>query len=276
MINKVLCSTGFIGFNTKEKDHKKIIEYAPLFHCSGFEFMMFRSWYDHMQEVITDLRASDLSFPVFHMEKSIGELISRNQEGDVETAIENFRKNCYMASEIGSEKLVLHLWGGIPSDSDIENNYNQLELLLLIAKLYGVRLTIENVVCNHQNPMTHLAELRKRFPEIVFTFDTKMAAFHSELDLIYEPENDWLWNEQKIDHFHINDYGGGHMEWAKLNALPLGDGHIDLEKFFTFLKGKEYSGYYTLEASSKKEDGTLDIDKMNRNLDYIRGKINVN
>ncbi len=250
------------------------MEYAPQLNCDGFEFMMFRSWYEKMQDIKRDLNTSGLAFPVFHAEKSIGEYISRNQEGDIETAFENYRKNCWLASEIGSEKMVLHLWGGIPSDSNINNNFNQLDQLNTIAESNGILLTIENVVCNHQNPMTHLATMRKEFPEIVFTFDTKMAAFHSELEWVYQPEWNWLWSEKKINHLHINDYSGGHMEWSKLNALPLGDGQIDFERFFTNLKDKEYNGYYTLEASSKKADGSMDIEKMNRNLLYINEKIN--
>jgi sugar phosphate isomerase/epimerase len=126
---------------------------------------------------------------------------------------------------------------------------------------------------NHQNPMTHLAAIKSRFPEIVFTFDTKMAAFHSELNWVYKPEWDWLWSEKKINHLHMNDYGGGHMEWSKLNALPLGDGNIDFDPFFTTLKSKNYTGFYTLEASSKKADGSIDIEKMNRNLIYLNENI---
>lgn len=270
MKNKVLCSTGFIGYKTGNKDHVRIMDYAPLINCDGFEFMMFRSWYENMPLIAKDLRTSGLTFPVFHTEKSIGELISRNEDGDTALAIDNYRKNCFMAGEIGSEKLVLHLWGGIPSDSNIENNFAQLRILNDIAKSYNLLLTIENVVCNKQNPMTHLASIRESFPDIVFTFDTKMAAFHKELDLLYKPEWDWLWSENKINHLHINDYGGGYMDWENLNALPLGDGNIDFEEFFTFLKSKAYTGYLTLEASSLKPDGSVDFDKMNHNLEFIK------
>lgn len=135
---KVLCSTGFIGNTTNEKNYYQIMEYTPLLHCIGFEFMMFRSWQEKIQDIAKDLRSSGISFPVFHAEKGIGESISRNQEGDIDAAFDHFKRNCWLANEIGSEKMVLHLWGGIASDSNIENNFNQLEQLNDIAKIYDI------------------------------------------------------------------------------------------------------------------------------------------
>lgn len=272
-MHNILCSTGFIGMATDEKDYRQIFQYAPTLRCDGFEFMMYRIWYDQMEEVGRELNASEILFPVFHAEKSIGERISRNEDGDVEASIENFKKNCWLANRIGAGKLVLHLWGGLPSDRDIENNFRQLPELCEIAKSYDLVLTIENVVCNQKNPMSHLSSIRERFPEATFTYDTKMAAFHSELEWVYEPEWAWLWQEHKIQHLHVSDYGGGHMDWSRLKALPLGDGQIDFDRFFQNLKTQDYHGDVTMEATSRKADGSMDIDKMNYGLDYIRMKM---
>ena len=52
------------------------------------------------------------------------------------------------------------------------------------------------------------------------------------MDLLYEDEHDWLWKENHILHYHVNDYGGAYMDWANLRTLPIGKGHVEFEKFF--------------------------------------------
>lgn len=36
-----------------------------------------------------------------------------------------------------------------------------------------------------------------------------MAAFHQQLELLYEKEYEWLWKHEHIRHYHLNDYAGG-------------------------------------------------------------------
>lgn len=269
MDNKVLCSTGaFIG-RVNGRNHRLIIEYAEKIHCDGFEFMMYDSWYDTIDEIAGDLVNRGVCFPVLHVEKSIGELLSRGDEGDLPIVYELFTKNCNMADKLKSDKLVLHLWGGTASDRNILYNIKQYSTLDRIAKEHDLTLTVENVVCNQMNPMRHIRELRDTYPDISFTYDTKMAAFHNELDMIYEKESEWLFIENKIRHMHINDYGGGYMDWSNLKALHLGDGHIDFMRFFKFLGQQGYAGTFTVESTSMNKDGSIDIEKLNRSLDYV-------
>lgn len=259
MRSKVLCSTGaFIG-KVNGRNYKLIIENAQKIHCDGFEFMLYPSWYDVMDQLVYDLKATDIEFPIVHVDKQVGEMISRNENNDIESALEIFDKNCRIAKVLGSEKLVLHLWGGIPSDRDINNNIEQFEKLNAISKNYDLLLTVENVVCNQQNPMIHLQALKRCYPNISFTFDTKMAAFHSQLPLVYEKEWEWLWEGNHIRHLHINDYSGGHMDWGCLKALHIGEGNIDFDKFFTFLRSKSYSDTITVESTSMRKDGSIEI-----------------
>ena len=68
--------------------------------------------------------------------------------------------------------------------------------------------------------MKHWCELKEEYPEIHFVFDTKMAAFHEQLDWLYEKEYEWLWKEGHIKHYHVNDYAGGYMDWKNLITLP--------------------------------------------------------
>lgn len=271
--SKVLCSTGaFIG-RVNGRNYKLIIENAKKIHCDGFEFMLYPSWYDVMDQLVYDLKATDIAFPIVHVDKQVGEMISRNENDDIESALEIFDKNCRIAKVLGSEKLVLHLWGGIPSDRDINNNIEQFEKFNAISKSYALLLTVENVVCNKQNPMTHLQSLQRCYPNISFTFDTKMAAFHSQMPLVYENEWEWLWEGNHIRHLHINDYCGGHMNWECLKALHIGEGNIDFDKFFKFLRSKSYSDTITVESTSMRKDGSIEIEKLNRSLDYIYEKL---
>ena len=47
---------------------------------------------------------------------------------------------------------------------------------------------------------------------------------------------DILWKEKHIRHYHVNDYGGGYMEWSRLKTLPPGKGHFDFDKFFDYIR----------------------------------------
>lgn len=269
MKNEILCSTGAFTGKVNGRNYKLITENAPKIHCDGFEFMMYDSWYEIADEIIKEVTAAGIKFPVVHVDKQIGNAISRNEKNDVLVAIELFEQNCVVAKKLGSHKLVLHLWGGIPSDRDINNNIEQFDKLNEIAKGYELLLTVENVVCNRQDPMMHLRTLQKNYPDVAFTFDTKMAAFHSQLPLIYEKEWEWLWEQNKIRHIHVNDYRGGHMDWKCLKSLHIGEGDIDFNKFFDFIKSKNYSGAITVESTSMRSDGSIELEKLNRSLDYL-------
>lgn len=118
-----------------------------------------------------------------------------------------FREDCELARSIGSRLLVLHLWSGQASDQHIERSITAYPVLRDIAERCGLLLTVENVLCNTRDPMTHMRTLAEAYPDVAFTFDTKMAAFHTQLEALCAPGNAWLLS--RIRHFRVNDYGGG-------------------------------------------------------------------
>ncbi len=268
-MNRVLCSTGAIITRRNGRDYHLLREIVPQLQCDGLEYMMYQSWHDQKDELkaVLSRGSTDGHFdvPVFHMTKQIGEWIS---EGNLADALGMFRADCELAAAIGSELLVLHLWSGQASDQHIGRNIAAYPALREIAEEHGLLLTVENVLCNTQDPMTHMRTLAEHYPDIAFTFDTKMAAFHSQLEALYRPENNWLWAH--IRHFHVNDYGGGHMDWAHMNVMALGKGHIDFERFFAFVREIGYTGDFTCEATAVNEDGSIRYDEMNGNLQRIR------
>ena len=262
-MNRILCSTGAILTRKNNRNYHLMGEIVPPIRCDGLEFMMYTSWHGEIEPLKRTL--ADYSVPVFHMTKQIGEWIS---QGSLEEAAVMFREDCKLAKAVGARLLVLHLWSGQASDQHIERNIAAYPVLRAIAEEYGLLLTVENVLCNTRDPMTHMRTLVDAYPDIAFTFDTKMAAFHSQLEELYKPENAWLWPH--IRHFHVNDYAGGHMDWTNMRVRQLGKGHIDFDKFFAFVRQIGYQGDFTCEATAVNDDGSIRYDELNESLEWIR------
>ncbi len=267
---KILCSTGAIIGLANGRNYRLLGDLAKRLQCDGFEFMMYSSWYEQIEELTAYLQEAKLYIPVMHCEKHIGENISKGGEENFAEAFRLFEMNCKLAAEVGAEKMVMHLWDGITSDAHFENNVQAYPILKDMSAKYGLDLLVENVVCNQLDPMTHWCQLAKEYPDIHFVFDTKMAAFHSQLELVYEPEYAWLWEKGHIRHYHVNDYAGGHMDWSKLRAYVMGKGHIDFERFFEFVRSTGYDGTFTLEAPFYKEDGMPDVEVLNDQIGQAR------
>lgn len=257
-MHKVLCSTGALITRKNGRDHRLLADFAEQLHCDGFEFMLYDSWYDKLDSIADDVKAMGLDIPAIHCEKSIGELIAAEDD----LAYERFEMNCKAAERVGAKLLVLHLWNGLVSDSNFDANLRAYGRLADMAAEHGLTLTVENVVCNQSTPAAHLKELAEEYSHIPFTFDTKMAEFHGELDKVYDEK---LWTDN-IRHLHINDYGGGVKDWSDLRTLHIGEGHVDFDRFFAFERKMGYSGDFTVEASSVRDDGSVDIDKLNRDF----------
>lgn len=272
-MRKILCSTGAITGIPNGYSYKIIETLAKQLSCDGFELMMDSPWYEELEDLKGFLQKQNLYIPVVHCEKCIGELISKGSDAELADAYRMFEMDCDVARSVGAEKLVLHLWGGRASDANFQSNLNAYCYVNEIAQRYGLDLLVENVVCNVENPMKHLYELWKKYPNIHFVFDTKMAAFHEQLDLLYEAEYEWLWKEGHIRHYHVNDYAGGYMDWPNLRTLPIGKGKIDFERFFEFIKGTNYQGDFTVEATAFDSRSNVDVEMLNEQFRYIRERV---
>ena len=271
-MKKILCSLGAIIGRANGMDIRVLDECIGRLSCDGYEFLMSRAWYDKIDDICRFISQRNVHMPVFHADKNIGNLISRNEGDDTEVAIGNFKINCKIASNLGCSLMVLHLWGGLDSDKDIAHNIKVYEKLDAIAKEYGITLTVENIVCNQREPMSHLVALAEAYPEIKFTFDTKMSEFHSQTDWLYK--DDFAHIFPHVAHLHINDYNGGHMEWGNLKTLHIGDGKVDFDRLFEFVKKSGYRGDFTVEATAYGVEGKIDFDVLNRSFERIRGYIN--
>lgn len=269
-MRKILCSTGALITRKNNRDHRLLREMAPRIPCDGFEFLMYDSWYPAWEQVAEDVARMGLWIPVLHADKGIGEMISQGEDGDNERAQELFEINCKMAQRLGAEKLVLHLWGGLASDSHIEDNIQQYFLLKNTARRHGLFLTVENVVCNRENPLVHWKRLAEEDPDVAFTLDVRFARFHGQLDLVFTDEYRWLW-ESAVQHVHLSDYCGGLMEWDKLKyCLHPGEGNINYEQLGADLHRVNYDNTITLESTSVLPDGSIDFAKLGNSLERGR------
>lgn len=270
MKNRILCSTGALIGRPNGRDYHLLEKLIPLLKFDGLEFMFYSNWYDEYESVAEYLTDLNFPIPVMHCQKTLGEVIS---EGDLEFAKKRFEINCKVASKIGAKKMVLHLWNGKISDSQFERSIAAYPVLKNIADEWNIDLLIENVLCNVKTPMTRWGELREKYPDIHFIFDTKMAQFHDEYRLLFEPEYSYLYEEGHIKHYHVNDYGGGYMDWSNLKVLPIGKGNIDFDPFFNLLKKINYEGTITVESTAVLPDGTVDTDMLNACYDEIKERL---
>ncbi len=269
-MTKILYSTGALLGRPNGRNYRLLEEVAPKLNCDGFEFMMYSSWYEETNNLLNYLQSHNFVIPVTHCEKTIGRNLSIGGEENFQNAINLFELNCKIAKELNSKKMVLHLWDGLPSDQHFENNLNAFPSLEEISNKYGIQLLVENVVCNCHHPMEHFSELRQSYPTVKFIFDTKMAAFHNQLDLLYSEEYSWLWKEGRILHYHINDYAGGYMDWENLKTLPIGKGKVDFNKFFEYFNSQNPTDTVTIESTAFNQEGIIDIQMLNTQFDYLR------
>lgn len=267
---RILVSTGALIGRPNGRDYRLLSDFRTKLYCDGFEFMMYSDWYDSISDIIQMVRSEGISIPTYHCQKSIGEAISKGGSENLKDAFDRFGQNAEMAAKMGASKLIMHLWDGFTSDSNFESNLRAYKTLAHIASECGVDLLVENVVCNVKDPMTHLSELRDTYPDIHFVFDTKMAAFHGQLELLYEEEYAWLFGEGHIRHLHVNDYGGGYMDWQNLKTLPVGQGKIDFDSFFAYVKKVGYDDTVTLESTAFNSEGIVDFAMLNAEIAAVK------
>lgn len=271
MRNQILCSTGALIGRPNGRDYHLLEKLIPQLKYDGLEFMLYSTWYGEIPKLTAYLKSLNFPIPVVHCQKTVGELITTHEESQ---AFENFKVNCEVAATIGASSIVMHLWNGIVSDSEFDRNLKAYSTLSSIAGEAGVDLLIENVLCNVSTPMKRWIELKETYPDIHFIFDTKMAKFHDEYKLLFEPEYAWLYEEGHIRHYHVNDYGGGYMDWNNLKVLPIDAGNIDFKPFFDLIRRIGYEGTMTVESTAVRPDGSVDVDMLNGCYDTIRRYLN--
>ena len=121
-MNQILCSTGALIGRPNGRDYRLLRQLYQQLDCDGFEFLFYDTWYSEAEQLTAFLRELKLNIPVMHCEKKLAEHIAAGGQEETEEAFRLFEINCRTANEIGAEKMVLHLWNGLISDTHFENN----------------------------------------------------------------------------------------------------------------------------------------------------------
>jgi len=278
--NLIIFSTGvFIG-NSNNRDHTLLVKMMPELIFPGFEILVSDYYADRQGEYeeaaknVLLAKEKGAVFPVMHMNQKIGTLISRNEPGDIDDAVQIFEFNCEYAVKFGVKLLVLHLWGGQDSDKNIDVNIRIFPRLKEISDRYNLILTVENIICNTHKPLDHMKKLWELYGgDIKFTIDVRHAEFHKSL--VETCESDFLWRNNLVLHVHISDYKGKYMEWSKFFArdTPISYGDVDFDYFFSFLKSVDYSGSITVENTKISDNDDL-IYNFNKAYKFIEKGVN--
>ncbi|MBO7293044.1 MAG: sugar phosphate isomerase/epimerase, partial [Clostridia bacterium] len=202
-------------------------------------------------------------------EKRIGELVGLGGEENLCEAERRFLVNCRVAERLGADTMVLHLWNGLPSDFAFPRHLEAYDSFARLAREHGLTLTVENVVCAAGDPLSHFLALAERYPDVAFTYDTKMAAFHRQETALFEPPYSGV-IFPRVRHIHFNDYGGVPGDFSRLAVLHLGEGYLDLAGIARHLIDLGYGGTVTLECSCMCPDGSLLPERMNASLAMAR------
>lgn len=60
MSHRVLCSTGAVIGRPNGRDHRLLEDFAKRLDCDGFEFMIYDTWYEKLDRVISDVSVMGL------------------------------------------------------------------------------------------------------------------------------------------------------------------------------------------------------------------------
>ncbi|MCR5262685.1 MAG: sugar phosphate isomerase/epimerase [Clostridiales bacterium] len=268
MRHNIYCSTGCLLSMANKRDWRLLEGWHEKIRCDGFEFLFLDTFEGHFGEIADDLRRIGLKIPVVHLDKDIGTLLS---DGEESRALEMLRAECELASRLGSSLAVLHLWGGYTSDRRFYNrNVKACGRITDIADDFGMTIAVENVPCSAEDPLTHWKTLMEDFPKLRFIFDTRFAALHGQ---IYDFASSDGISDGRVVHMHISDFTGPRMSFRALRpVLHPGEGIIDFERYFSLINGR-YAGSVTLESPVVAADGSVDIGRLNRSLDYLRDRL---
>jgi len=260
-----LYSTGIVVNRDVIGDYTKLFDRIEKVDNSLLEFIVYRNWYDNMEDILRRLCNTGKRVPVFHSAKMIGDNFYLSDKKELGKYYDEFAKNCEYAVRLNSERIVLHLWEISNSDRNIENNILAAFKCSEIAKEHSLILSVETIPCEISTPISVLKMIREAGVDCGFTLDTKHLASHKEISRIKE---DWLWDDSYPElHFHIRDYVSEEMQYGSLHP---GEGNIDFQDMLKFVQNKGEHNYITLEASSVKWEGEMFLHKCDQSIEYMK------
>ena len=257
MTPTILCSTGILTRDPEQTDHKAILEHAPKLGADGYELALYKAWYGHLDDVVEELRTSELSFPAVHADKSIGAGLGSDDAEEADEALATLEMNCRAAAALGAQTLVFHFWELPAGDKELERNLDRLPACLDTAEAYNVVLAVETIPGVAGTPLANVRLALERDQRCRVTLDTESLGFHGQL--AESITADWLWADNKVRHVHVKDFDGRLRDGSgRRRYLLPGEGNLELQSFISGLVDRKYAGAITLEGSAVTESGDLD------------------
>jgi sugar phosphate isomerase/epimerase len=265
----VLCSTGAFTRENLLPDHRPILSTGPSLEADGLELLFYKAWYPDVERVADDLLASGLRFPVIHSEKSIASALGSTDTAERAQALKKLEKNCRLGQQLGTQLLILHLWGMPGSDEHLERNLEMLGECINVAVDAELTLAVETIPCAQADPLTNVRRVLEQDERVLIALDTEFLSLHKQLEQALAA--DWLWQDGCVRHVHIKDYDGQMADAHHYRRyLHPGEGTIDFPGFFRGLAQRAYQGYVSLEASVVQPDGVVDLPKLHASLAHLR------
>lgn len=252
----VLASTGVVTRAPDQTDHRAILEHAPTLGAAGLELVVYEEWDGHLDEVVEDLRKSELAFPVVHAEKRVGQGLGSAAPDDVDEALERLEANCRLATALRASTLVLHLWERPSSDEALERNLDRLPDCLDMADAYKLALAVETLPGTVGTALANIRLAVERDARCGVTLDTEFLGFHGEV--AKSVTADWLWADNRVRHVHLKDFDGRLRDANGRRYLFPGEGSLDLQGFLSGLVERGYRGAIAVEGTARLPTGELD------------------
>ncbi|MFC7621730.1 sugar phosphate isomerase/epimerase family protein [Microlunatus sp. GCM10028923] len=268
MITAVTCSTGAFSRDPDVVDPAGIVAVARQIDADGFELLSYPAFADDADGSTAIFARSGLPWTSLHTGKAIGPLLCTGTDDDRRQALALLDADLRLATAVGVEVAVLHLWGMPDSDRRFPANLAAVSDCLDHAERFGVTLAIETIPCLAATPLARLAELRRRDPRCHWTLDTEFLALHDELELALADAE--LFARTKI--IHVKDYDGEFFDAeGRRRYLHPGEGRLDLAAVAAAAASSPSAIRLCLESSSARADGSIDVGQVNADLAALRG-----
>lgn len=268
----LLCSTGAISRGVDLSDHQHFVRTGGTLAADGLEVMIFDHWYQRFDRIAADFNASGIRIPATHAEKNLGPNLASDDASLVTETLARYSENCRFTRLLGGNRTVLHLWGLPESDRVIDRMLVMLPELVDRAAEHGVQLAVESIPCLVDDPLMNIQRVVERDRRARVALDTEFLSMHRQLDAALDA--DWLWEHNAVFHVHIKDFlDPRHVDPSKRRYLQPGDGDIDFPAWFGRLAERGYAETISLEAPANREDGSVDTDRLNASLGYLRARI---
>lgn len=268
----LLCSTGAISRFVDLNDHLHFVRAGGALDADGLEVMIFDHWYDRFDAIAADFVVAGILVPATHAEKNLGPNLASDSSTVVNETLVRYSENCRFTHLLGGDRTVLHLWGLPESDRVIDRMLVLLPELVERAAEHEVMLAVESIPCLVDDPLANIQRVLETDRRTRVALDTEFLSMHGQLQAALDA--DWLWEHNAVVHVHIKDFlDPRHIDPTKRRYLQPGEGEIDFPVWFGDLAARGYSQTISLESPASREDGSVDIERIDTSLGYLRARI---